>query len=455
MTPVDLELSEIVRDMDIQPRERMDQARITQYAEDMLAGIGFPPVVVYFDGTTYWLSEGYHRCAAASAANIISVPAEIRQGNRTEARLNAAGSNKEWDAVTTGMRRSNRDKRRAVEMVLDVHPEWSTRQIADHVGVSQMLVVKINKERKDEERINDDRENSFHSKLLSVASRLSSVAPPAPTDTAEPPDSLFVLESEPVQREARSSSVFNETNEMVDWARWTWNPVTGCEHTCFYCYARDIANRFYAEKFTPTFRPERLDAPRNTRLPSMDGTTNPIHRTAWQNVFVCSMADLFGRWVPDEWIDRVFKACNNSPQWNYLFLTKFPQRYGGLAFPSTSWVGTTVDEQKRVLNAERAFRKIDVPVKWLSVEPMLEPITFSDLKMFDWVVIGGCSRSSGGPESYPEPEWVLRLTDQAKAAGCSVYWKENISPTKGLFKEYPSAFTAVRNRNNGLMTAIF
>jgi protein gp37 len=232
---------------------------------------------------------------------------------------------------------------------------------------------------------------------------------------------------------------FNQTNEMVDWARWTWNPVTGCEHTCVYCYARDIANRFYPEKFEPTFRPERLDAPRNTKMPGeAKSETDPVKAMGWRNCFVCSMADLFGRWVPDQWIEDVFVSCRQSPEWNYLFLTKFPQRYVGLEFPETAWIGTTVDEQKRVANAEKAFERIDVPVKWLSVEPMLEQLTFKSLKMFDWVVIGGQSRSSGAPEFHPDPWWVIDFAFKARDAGCKVYMKPNtFSGTGWQIKEYP------------------
>jgi protein gp37 len=155
------------------------------------------------------------------------------------------------------------------------------------------------------------------------------------------------------------------------------------------------------------------------------------------------MADLFGRWVPDKWIDAVFDSCRESPQWNYLFLTKFPQRYIGLEFPETSWVGTTVDEQKRVENAEKAFRKINVPLKWLSVEPMREPLEFSDLGMFDWVVIGGQSRSSGAPEFFPPADWVVDLIYAARKAGCQVYCKPNTDQNESwsqIFKQYPAIF---------------
>ena len=77
-----------------------------------------------------------------------------------------------------------------------------------------------------------------------------------------------------------------------------------------------------------------------------------------KRVFVCSMADLYGKWVPDEWIERVHASCIANPQWDYLMLTKFPRRYVGLQFPMTAWLGTSVDEQKRVRLAEEAFRQI-------------------------------------------------------------------------------------------------
>jgi protein gp37 len=146
------------------------------------------------------------------------------------------------------------------------------------------------------------------------------------------------------------------------------------------------------------------------------------------------MADLFGRWVPDEWIDAVLAEVRNAPRWNFLFLTKFPMRYEGIKFPQNAWVGTSVDEQKRVANAEKAFRKVKASVKWLSCEPMRERLTFKSLKMFDWVVMGGQSASSGAPAFQPPWEWVEHLWGQSRAAGCKVYWKPNLVTRP---REYP------------------
>jgi protein gp37 len=162
-------------------------------------------------------------------------------------------------------------------------------------------------------------------------------------------------------------------------------------------------------------------------------------------VFVCSMADLYGRWVPDEWIGQVHASMLASPQWEYLLLTKFPARYVGLDLPPTAWVGTSVDEQKRVRIAEDAFRQVNgVKVKWLSLEPLREPLEFTDLSMFDWVVIGAQTETrqpDGTVSAFMPPwEWVCRITAQAKEAGCRVHWKRNLfNGHPGLpLNEYPA-----------------
>lgn len=301
------------------------------------------------------------------------------------------------------------------------------------------------------------------SQLESASPNLVLTAPPMPVPPTPPQEEwmetiatnqgdIFVWHKSP-----KAPPTFNLTNDSIDWALWSWNPVTGCLHGCNYCYAREIANsdrmsNVYPNKFEPTYHPYRLKAPANTKPLGEEqiqkiidsrlavrgaGTREQVEqqiRHVSNNVFVCSMADLFGKWVPIEWIMAVFEEVKANPQWNFLFLTKFPQRLkevndllGG--FPDNTWIGTTVDTQARVALAERCFKDISAGRKWLSCEPLLERLTFNNLGMFDTIVIGGQSASyyNKTPEFQPEWEWVEGLWEQARASGTNMYWKENLT----------------------------
>jgi protein gp37/ParB-like chromosome segregation protein Spo0J len=226
---------------------------------------------------------------------------------------------------------------------------------------------------------------------------------------------------------ASAASSFNkQQNADIEWAQWSWNPVTGCKHDCSYCYARDIATStrmadIYPNGFEPTFRSNALAAPANTKVPP--GADKDAR---FRNVFTCSMADLFGRWVPKAWIEAVLDTVRRNPQWNFLFLTKFPTRMAEFDIPPNAWMGTTVDLQARVANAERAFENVRCGVRWLSVEPMIEPLQFNHLERFDWVVIGGASPSSRTPEWRPPYRWIEALVAQCDAAKVKVYFKTNL-----------------------------
>lgn len=235
-------------------------------------------------------------------------------------------------------------------------------------------------------------------------------------------------------------AVFNRVNENIEWAMWSWNPVTGCLHNCSYCYARDIANRFYPQGFEPMYHPERLRAPHNTNVPSPRWDGDFGHNA----VFVCSMADLFGKWVPDEWIIPVLKSITENPQWTFLLLTKFPIKMAEYTYPPNVWLGTTVDKQWSVERAEKGFSQIKASgfdgVCWLSCEPMMEQLTFSSLEMFDWLVTGGASRSSQTPEYKPPFDDIVHLHNQARDTGIPVYQKTNLIPgmsDKQRLREYP------------------
>lgn len=256
----------------------------------------------------------------------------------------------------------------------------------------------------------------------------------------------YQLTQEARQARDEGRSVFNRTNESIEWATWSWNPVTGCEHGCSYCYARDIAKRFYDPQigFNPHFYPERLSAPQNTPVPRSNSLKERL-------VFTVSMGDLFGEWVPREWIEAVMEEVRAAPQWTFIFLTKNPRRYLEIDFPKNAWVGATADTQQRADTALEVFStlhyglaKVERPtVLFLSIEPMREKLDLSGtvqggpayfLSVVDWIIIGGQSDSSGEPERQPEWDWVETVLNQAREADCKVYFKPNL---KVQPKEYP------------------
>jgi protein gp37 len=236
------------------------------------------------------------------------------------------------------------------------------------------------------------------------------------------------------QQMPASMPTFNRTNDNIEWAWWSWNPVTGCLHDCPYCYARDIANRFYAQGFAPTFHADRLSAPQNTKVPALPEEASLADHVGSRTVFVCSMADLFGEWVPQEWIDAVLDSVRAAPQWTAIFLTKNPDRLVGIDFPDNAWVGATVDTQARVAATEAAFWHVKAGHRFVSCEPLLEPVTFYAPDVFDWFIVGGCSGNSRTPASQPEWLWVESIVRQAREVNAMVYMKTNLTVRA---REYP------------------
>lgn len=141
-------VGQINSDGGTQMRAGLDEATVQEYAEKMENGWGdFPPVVLYHDGTDYWLADGFHRLAAykksLAAVGDTLIPADVRAGTRRDAILHAAGAN-----ANHGLRRSPGDKRRAVEVLLkdEEWGKWSDAEIARRCNVSPMTVGRVRAE---------------------------------------------------------------------------------------------------------------------------------------------------------------------------------------------------------------------------------------------------------------------------------------------------------------------
>jgi phage N-6-adenine-methyltransferase len=135
-----IQVSQIRRDGGTQSRGEMNTDVVAAYADEMRTGVEFPPIGVVFDGETYWLWDGFHRVQAAVNAGVDELSAYVEQGTQRDAVLLSVGAN-----ATHGLRRTNADKRRAVEMLLrdEEWGKWSDNQIARYCSVSQPFVSQI------------------------------------------------------------------------------------------------------------------------------------------------------------------------------------------------------------------------------------------------------------------------------------------------------------------------
>lgn len=272
------------------------------------------------------------------------------------------------------------------------------------------------------------------------------------------------------------------TKTKIDWCDSTWNPVTGCLHGCEYCYARRIAERFggcwrldlppdtswhgnvgerklmgdyarhndgkchvldepeiecavfdppsgyrgkvkpYPYYFSPTFHRYRLGEPQSWKKP--------------RNIFVCSMADLFGEWVPDAWIQEVFEACEAAPQHRYLFLTKNPSRYsrlykeGKLPHLIDCWWGASTPRMDDSYNiGYKTFA---------SIEPIYEDFSSAEAPLCGWVIIGAETGNRKG-KIVPRKEWISTFAKKCEYDGVPVFMKESLRELMGsdFRQEFP------------------
>jgi hypothetical protein len=138
-----LAIDRIRMDGGTQPRARLVDATVEQYALAMSEGEQFPPVEVFHDGTDYWLADGFHRVRAAQQAGLAEVDASVSQGTIEDARWYSFGANK-----AHGLQRTNDDKEKAVRAALR-HAKalgLSDRELARHLGVHHVTVGKYRSE---------------------------------------------------------------------------------------------------------------------------------------------------------------------------------------------------------------------------------------------------------------------------------------------------------------------
>jgi len=124
-----------------QSRGSISDETVAEYVEAVNAGAKMPPVVVFFDGSDYWLAEGFHRFLACQRAEKRHVLAEVKNGTKEDAAWESAGAN-----VTHGLRRTREDKRCATKLALKLRPDLTDEALAQHCGVSREFVNRMRQE---------------------------------------------------------------------------------------------------------------------------------------------------------------------------------------------------------------------------------------------------------------------------------------------------------------------
>ena len=223
---------------------------------------------------------------------------------------------------------------------------------------------------------------------------------------------------------------------------YTWNPTAGCLHGCTWrmpdgstteCYAKTVAEgvarKAYPEGFEHHYwRPDELDAPLKLRKPA--------------GIFVGSMADLFGHWVPKEQLAQVLDVMQRADWHTFQTLTKYPLALANVEWPRNVWAGVSLPAGHMMSATGAAWalwaylrhmQGITPPVRFLSIEPLwfdVAPVLtrwLSNNKRqlpFEWAIIGAASK--GRTIYQPDPQHVRDLLDVLDAQGIPVFMKGNL-----------------------------
>lgn len=206
----------------------------------------------------------------------------------------------------------------------------------------------------------------------------------------------------------------------IEWTESTWNPLTGCTKVssgCKNCYAEKLSLRLkhmgslnYQNGFKVTLHEHALNLPLNWKRP--------------QTIFVNSMSDLFHEEVPDKFIFKVFDIMNQANWHRFQILTKRADRMLQLSerlpWMPNIWMGVSVENSDYTYRIDM-LRNTYAAVKFISLEPLLGPISRMSLEDIDWVIVGG---ESGPAARKLEAHWVINIRDQCLHENVPFFFKQ-------------------------------
>lgn len=218
----------------------------------------------------------------------------------------------------------------------------------------------------------------------------------------------------------------------IAWCDYSWNPVTGCSHAgpeCWNCYAEAFSLRQERtdEPWTQanaetnvTMHTQRITEPHNFGYPKGPG-----------KVFVGSMTDMFHREVDPQHVQEALDVVAEHPKHVWIFLTKRPHNAAEwrLDWPENCWLGTSVGsgpggDYPSTTHRIAQLRDVDVPVRWVSFEPLIEPVGDVQLDHIDWAVVGG---ETGPADDRREMDhaWARDILRQCREQDVAYFFKQS------------------------------
>ncbi len=229
-------------------------------------------------------------------------------------------------------------------------------------------------------------------------------------------------------------------NSKIEWTDHTFNPWIGCTRVsaaCDNCYAEDMMDRRYGRVEWGAGKPRQRTSRGYWRQPERWNRQAEAEGMR-PRVFCASLADVFDTEVPDVWRDDLFDLIYDTPNLDWLLLTKRPaearKHYERWGWPTNIWIGTTVESQE-VLAARWRFILTIPRLRFISAEPLLGSLTFRDLQLKpDWVIVGGES----GPRARPmQKRWATALRKECERDGIAFFMKQMWGSKRKALKAIP------------------
>lgn len=229
-------------------------------------------------------------------------------------------------------------------------------------------------------------------------------------------------------------------NSSIEWTTHTFNPWIGCTKispACDHCYAETWDKRFHGGRWGPHATRTRTSAG-NWKKPIKWNKAAGVAAER-RRVFCASLADVFDnhRSICQSWRDDLWRLIYETKNLDWLLLTKRPQNIekfkpANLAEDfSHVWLGVTAENQVEANRRVPVLLNNNATVRFLSIEPMLEPIRIARLEELDWVIVGG---ESGHAHRPMNAQWVRQLRNDCRAAKVKFLLKQWPGPNRKAIK---------------------